>query len=73
MASTISEQMNARMYVLSIVAAIFLPLGFFTGLMGINVGGMPRVEDGEAFWVVVAMCVGLMLVLGVIFRWKKWL
>jgi zinc transporter len=29
--------MNARMYVLSIVAAIFVPLGFFTGLMGINV------------------------------------
>jgi zinc transporter len=71
--STVSEQMNERMYVLSIVAAIFLPLGFFTGLMGINVGGMPGVEDGEAFWVVVAMCVGLMLVLGVLFRWKKWL
>ena len=71
--SAVSEQMNERMYVLSIVAAIFLPLGFFTGLMGINVGGMPGVEDGEAFWVVVAMCVGLMLVLGVVFRLKKWL
>ena len=49
MASTVSEQMNARMYVLSIVAAIFLPLSFFTGLMGINVGGMPGVEDCLAF------------------------
>ena len=73
LSGTVSEQMNERMYVLSIVAAIFLPLGFFTGLMGINVGGMPGVEDGEAFWVVVAMCVGLMLVLGVVFRLKKWL
>jgi zinc transporter len=71
MASTVSEQMNERMYVLSIVAAIFLPLGLFTGLMGINVGGMPGVEDGAAFWVVVGMCVGLMLILGVIFRWKS--
>ena len=71
--SRISEQMNERMYVLSIVAAIFLPLGFFTGLMGINVGGMPGVEDVDAFWVVVAMCVGVMLVLGVVFRWKKWM
>ena len=71
--SRISEQMNERMYVLSIVAAIFLPLGFFTGLMGINVGGMPGVEDAEAFWVVVAMCVGVMLVLGIVFRWKKWM
>lgn len=71
--SRISEQMNKRMYVLSIVAAIFLPLGFFTGLMGINVGGMPGVEDADAFWVVVAMCVGVMLALGIVFRWKKWM
>ena len=71
--SLVSEQMNERMYVLSLVAAIFLPLGFFTGLMGINVGGMPGVENSDAFWVVVALCVALMLVLAVVFRWKKWL
>ncbi|MDH3994359.1 MAG: zinc transporter ZntB [Gammaproteobacteria bacterium] len=71
--SRISEQINERMYVLSIVAAVFLPLGFFTGLMGINVGGMPGVNDGDAFWWVVALCVGIMFFLGVIFRWKKWL
>ena len=71
--SLVSEQMNERMYVLSMVAAVFLPLGFFTGLMGINVGGMPGVESNEAFWVVVALCVAVMLVLAVVFRWKKWL
>lgn len=71
--SLVSEQMNERMYVLSLVAAIFLPLGFFTGLMGINVGGMPGVENSDAFWVVVALCVAVMLVLAVVFRWKKWL
>ena len=71
--SRLSEQINQRMYVLSIVAAIFLPLGFFTGLMGINVGGMPGVERDMAFWMVVAMCVGLTVVLGILFRWKKWL
>ncbi|MDB4261632.1 zinc transporter ZntB [bacterium] len=71
--SRISEQINERMYVLSIVAAVFLPLGFFTGLMGINVGGMPGVDDANAFWWVVAACVGLMLFLGAVFRWKKWL
>ena len=71
--SRISEQMNERMYVLSIVAAVFLPLGFFTGLMGINVGGMPGVESTGAFWVVVGLCVGLTLALGIVFRGKKWL
>lgn len=40
----ISEQMDKRMYVLSMVAAIFLPLVFLTGLLGINVGGIPGAE-----------------------------
>ncbi len=70
--SRLSEQMNGRMYVLSVVAAIFLPLGFFTSLMGINVGGMPGVEDQGAFWVVVAACGGLSVLLAAVFRWRKW-
>jgi zinc transporter len=70
--SRLSEQMNERMYVLSVVAAIFLPLGFFTGLMGINVGGMPGVEHQGAFWVVIGLCIGLSLLLAMVFRWRKW-
>jgi zinc transporter len=70
--SRLAEQMNGRMYVLSVVAAIFLPLGFFTGLMGINVGGMPGVESQGAFWVVVGLCIGLTLLLAMVFRWRKW-
>lgn len=70
--SLLSEQMNKRMYVLSVVAAVFLPLGFFTGLMGINVGGMPGVEDQHAFWVVVGLSVGLSVLLMAVFRWRKW-
>jgi zinc transporter len=42
--SRLSDQMNTRMYVLSVVAAIFLPLGFLTGLLGINVGGIPGTD-----------------------------
>lgn len=60
-------------YMLTIVAGIFLPLGFLTGLMGINVGGMPGVEDGNAFWIVVGVCLGVMAVQLLLFwRWK-WL
>jgi len=69
----VSEQMNERSYIFTIVATIFLPLGFFTGLMGINVGGMPGVEDNMAFWIVVAMCFGLTALLALIFRLKRWL
>jgi len=71
--SRVSEQMNARSYVLTLVAAIFLPLGFFTGLLGINVGGMPGVENNQAFWVVVGICVGVTVALAVLFRLKRWL
>jgi zinc transporter len=58
---------------LTIVAGIFLPLGFLTGLMGINVGGMPGVEESSAFWIVVAVCIGILaLQLFLFWRWK-WL
>jgi DNA-directed RNA polymerase subunit beta' len=56
-----AEAMNRRMLLLSIVSAIFLPLGLMTGLLGINVGGMPGVDDPRAFWVV---CLGLLVLAG---------
>ena len=49
LSSHLAEQMNNRMYMLSIVAAIFLPLGFLTGLLGVNVGGIPGADNGYAF------------------------
>ena len=69
----VSEEMNQRSYVFTVVATIFLPLGFFTGLMGINVGGMPGVEDKDAFWVVVLMCVAVTGLMALLFRFKRWL
>ncbi len=59
----ISDQMNKNMYVLSIVAGIFLPLGLLTGLLGINVGGMPGVNSQWAFAIV---CLVLVILVGVV-------
>lgn len=70
--SRLSEQMDRRMYVLSIVAALFLPLGFITGLLGINVGGIPGAEVSDAFTVVTLALVGLVAAQVVIFKWKRW-
>ena len=69
----LSEQMNIRMYVLSLVAAIFLPLGFLTGLLGINVGGIPGAENKFAFWIFILMLVIIVAFLTIIFKKKKWL
>ncbi|MBX7533665.1 zinc transporter ZntB [Qipengyuania sp. 1XM1-15A] len=60
-------------YMLTIVAGIFLPLGFLTGLLGINVGGMPGMDDPDAFWRVVALCLFLFVALIVVFRRLRWL
>jgi zinc transporter len=60
------------MYVLSLVAALFLPLGFLTGLLGINVGGIPLAEDPHGFFEIVLILVVLVAVQIIIFMRKKW-
>ncbi len=68
----LSEQLNSRMYVLSVVAAVFLPLGFLTGLFGINVGGIPLADNPRGF---VDILIVLLLITGLqvlLFRWRRW-
>ncbi|MDF2184792.1 zinc transporter ZntB [Grimontia hollisae] len=44
-----AEVMNRNTYLFSVIAGIFLPAGFFTGLLGVNIGGIPGVENPMAF------------------------
>jgi zinc transporter len=64
-----AEQLDTRSLLLAIVALIFLPLTFITGLLGMNVAGIPYADKPWAFWGVVAFCfvIGL-LVLGYFMR-----
>jgi zinc transporter len=69
----IAEQQNSRTYLLSIVATIFLPLSFLTGVFGMNVAGMPGLENPEAFRILSAgMALLGSLLIGYLW-WKKWL
>jgi zinc transporter len=61
------------MYILSIVAAIFLPLGLITGLLGINVGGIPGTENKFSFAFVTLFLVFFAFMQYLIFKRKKWL
>jgi len=65
--------MNKAIYLLSIIAAIFLPLGLLTGLLGINVGGIPGEENEWAFAIVSLFLVGIALMLIWLFKRIKWL
>jgi zinc transporter len=69
----IAQEQNARMYVLSLVAAIFLPITFITGLFGMNVAGLPGLEDSKAFTVVAGAMVLVSIGTIVVFKYRKWL
>jgi zinc transporter len=62
----VAERMNRNMYWLSIVATIFMPIGFITGLLGVNVGGIPGSEQPWAF-------AGLVAILGILIGVEVWI
>src|SRR6185295_16461390 len=51
--SKIGEATSQRLYVLSVITVVFLPLGFVCSLLGVNVGGVPLQHSDWAFW---ALC-----------------
>lgn len=73
LANGLADRMNKNLYVLSVIAAIFLPLGFLTGLLGINVGGIPGSDNVSAFWVFVAGLFGIGGIQIATFKYLKWI
>jgi zinc transporter len=67
------EEIDQRSLLISIVAFIFLPLTFITGLLGMNVEGIPFSHEPWAFWAVCGFCV---LLGGAVLAWfarRRWL
>ena len=69
----IADQQGMRMYVLSMVTAIFLPLSFLTGVFGMNVAGLPGTESPDAFTLLMSAMGGLAVVMLIAMLWKRWL
>ncbi|GHC29802.1 zinc transporter ZntB [Kushneria pakistanensis] len=65
-----NERLNERMYLMAIMTAVFLPLTFLTGLLGINVGGIPGAESPAGFAVVLGL--SMLVGAGVMAMLKKW-
>lgn len=53
----VSEQLNERMLMLAVLSALFMPLSLITGLLGINVAGIPWATAPGAFLWVCALLV----------------
>ena len=71
--SRIAELTNRRIYMLSLITAVFLPLGFVFTLFSVNVGGVPLRDVSWAFW---ALCGTFVVGSGIqiwIFKRRGWL
>ncbi|MCY1151885.1 MAG: zinc transporter ZntB [Sphaerochaetaceae bacterium] len=71
--SQISSKMNKTMYLLSIVTVIFLPLSLITGLLGINVDGIPKAHHPLAFLFVCIFLILIAIIEIIFFKKKKWM
>lgn len=72
-ASVMAESMNRRTYTMSLMAMLFLPTTFLTGLFGVNLGGIPGGEWHLGFGV---FCLSLVVIVVAVAMWlkkRKWL
>ncbi len=67
-----AEQIDQRSLIISVVAMIFLPLTFLTGLLGMNVKGIPYAEQPWAFDGVVWVCVVIGFAISLYFIRRRW-
>lgn len=71
--SVLADAMNRRTYTMSLLAMIFLPATFLTGLFGVNLGGIPGGNWNYGFSV---FCLMLALIAVGVALWlkrRKWL
>jgi len=70
---TRAEQMNQNMLILAAVTVVLMPLTVISGLLGMNVAGIPFADSPAAFWVVSGGLAALGVGIVVWMRKQKWL
>jgi len=68
-----SHQLNHTMRVLTVITAIFIPLGFMAGLYGMNFDNMPELHWEYSYYVLLGTMIATVISLVVFFRHKRWL
>ncbi|WP_028295085.1 magnesium transporter CorA family protein [Oceanobacter kriegii] len=68
-----SHQLNNTMRVLTVITAIFVPLGFLAGLYGMNFEYIPELHFKGGYFILLAVMISIALGLLTWFRKLKWL
>lgn len=70
--SSLSNKMNEIMKVLTIIATIFIPLTFITGVYGMNFKYMPELEWRIGYPIIMLLMIIIALGMVIYFKKKKW-
>lgn len=71
--SITSHRLNNTMKILTIITAIFVPMGFLAGVYGMNFEYMPELQFRYGYFVLLGMMASLALGMLVLFRRIRWL
>ena len=71
--SMASHRLNKTMQVLTVITAIFVPLGFLAGLYGMNFQYMPELQFHNGYFVLLSVMGVLAVSLIGLFKFKRWL
>jgi magnesium transporter len=70
--SAVAHRTNEIMRVLTLVSAIFLPLGLIAGIFGMNFEYMPELKIHNAYFYALGGMLTLAVILLIIFKIKRW-
>jgi magnesium transporter len=70
--SSVSNRMNQVMKILTLIATIFIPLTFITGIYGMNFADMPELAWRYGYFAILGVMAVIGVSLVVYFRKKRW-
>lgn len=71
--SSVSNRTNEIVRVLTVIAVIFIPLTFITGVYGMNFSYLPGIDNPAGHLIIFGIMILITTSMAGLFRWKKWI
>ena len=71
--SLTSHQLNKTMQALTVITAIFVPLGLLSGIYGMNFENMPELHSRYGYYILLSVMATVAVTLLLFFRRRRWL